>query len=79
MASKQDRIRKIVGEVAKKDRLPGEDESLFEAGVLDSFALADLVAALEAEFRVSVPDTDMRPRNFETLARIDSYLERIGA
>ncbi len=73
------RIKKIVMDVAKKERLPSADESLFDAGVLDSFALADLVAALEREFKVSVPDQDMRPRNFETLATIDAYLERLGA
>lgn len=76
---REDKIRKIVKDVAKKDRLPSVDESLFDSGVLDSFALADLVTALEKEFRVSVPDQDMRPRNFDTLSKIDSYLERLGA
>jgi acyl carrier protein len=48
---------------------------LFDSGYLDSFALADLVAALEKEFGVKIPDSDLNPRKFETVERIESYLE----
>ncbi|MGD0578711.1 MAG: phosphopantetheine-binding protein [Bryobacteraceae bacterium] len=54
---------------------PADDESLFESGTLDSFALPDLVMALEQEFGISIPDSDMNPRKFETLARMREYLD----
>jgi acyl carrier protein len=47
---------------------------LFDSGIIDSFALADLVSALEKEFSVSVPDSDLNPRKFDTIERIESYL-----
>jgi acyl carrier protein len=51
------------------------DESLFDSGVLDSFALADLVSAIEKEFHISIPDSDLSPKKFESIARIERYLD----
>jgi acyl carrier protein len=61
--------------VAKREITPAADESLFESGLLDSFALTDLVAAIEKEFGISIPDSDLSPRKFETLERIEAYLD----
>ena len=76
--SRQERILELVKSVSKNWRPVESEESLFEAGVLDSFALADLVGSLEQEFGVTVPDADLTPRKFESLAKIDSYLETHG-
>ena len=57
-------------------QLPADDsESLFESGLLDSFALPDLVSALEDEFAIKVPDRDLNPRKFDSIARIEAYLD----
>lgn len=57
-------------------KLPGdEEESLFDSGVLDSFALPDLVSGLEKEFGIKIPDADLNPRKFESMARIAEYVE----
>jgi len=57
-------------------QLPADDgESLFESGLLDSFALPDLVSALEEEFAMKVPDRDLNPRKFDSIARIEAYLD----
>ncbi|MBI4907102.1 MAG: acyl carrier protein [Acidobacteria bacterium] len=73
--SRQAKILEIVQSVAKKQVTPGSDESLFDSGLLDSFALPDLVSALEVEYHVRVPDSDLNPRKFDTIERIESYLE----
>ena len=52
---------------------PGDD--LFKMGVLDSFALVDFIAVLEAETGISVPDADVKPANFQTLEAIERYVE----
>jgi acyl carrier protein len=70
------RITNIVRQVAGKPVNPAADESLFESGLLDSFSLTDLVSALEAEFRVTVPDSDLTPRKFDSIERIQAYLEK---
>ena len=76
--NKQEKVLAIISQVTGKDVSPGEDQSLFESGILDSFALADLVAALESEFGIGIPDSDLTPRKFETVARIVSYLGARG-
>jgi acyl carrier protein len=71
----QTKIIEIVKQVAGKPIDPAPEESLFESGVLDSFTLADLVSALEAEFSVKIPDSDLSPRKFDSVARIQTYLQ----
>lgn len=70
----QERIFKVVQQVAQKAVPADPDESLFESGVLDSFALPDMVSELEKEFGIKVPDSDLNPRKFDSLARIADYI-----
>ena len=69
------KIVAIVRRVAAKPVDPAPDESLFESGMLDSFSLTDLVSALETEFSIRVPDADLTPRKFDSIVRIQAYLE----
>ena len=71
----QTKIIEIVKQVAGKPIDPTPEESLFESGVLDSFTLADLVSALEREFSLKIPDSDLSPRKFDSVARIQAYLQ----
>ena len=70
----QTRIVDIVRRVAGKPVQFAPDESLFESGLLDSFTLPDLVTALESEFSVRIPDSDLNPRKFDSVERIQAYL-----
>jgi acyl carrier protein len=54
---------------------PAPGDSLFESGLLDSFSLADLVSALEKEFSIRIPDADLQPRKFDSVERIEAYVE----
>lgn len=54
----------------------GEEESLLEAGVLDSMAIVKLIAFLEERFGVTLTDEEFDPENFETLKAIDGLVER---
>jgi acyl carrier protein len=74
----QNRIVDVLRQVAGKPIDPSPEESLFESGLLDSFALADFVAALEKEFHVRIPDSDMTPRKFDTVERIEAYVKSRG-
>jgi acyl carrier protein len=78
-ASVRERVLKILQSVASQPIAAAEDESLFESGLLDSFALPDLVSALEREFSIQVPDRDLNPRKFDSIARIEEYLAARGA
>jgi len=69
------RIVAILKGVAKKSDVPDASESLFDSGFLDSFALPDMVGELEREFGIKIPDSDLHPRKFESIERIESYIE----
>ncbi|MBL8233110.1 MAG: acyl carrier protein [Bryobacterales bacterium] len=72
---KRAKIIEIVRKVSKKDLQPAPDESLFDSGLLDSFALPDMVGALEEAFGITIPDADLNPRKFDSIERIEEYLE----
>ena len=65
----------ILKNVSKKNSVPASDESLFDSGFLDSFALPDMVGELETKFQIKIPDSDLNPRKFETISRIETYIE----
>jgi acyl carrier protein len=71
----QTKIVAILRQVAGKPIDPSPEESLFESGMLDSFSLADMVAALEKEFSIRIPDSDLSPRKFDSIARIQAYIQ----
>jgi acyl carrier protein len=71
----QPRLRAVVQKFAQKPVPDDPDESLFESGLLDSFALTDVVSALEEEFSIKVPDADLTPRKFDSIARMEAYIE----
>jgi acyl carrier protein len=75
---KRETIIGIIKKLSGKDA-PSPDEALFDSGYLDSFALPDLVGELEQQFGLKIPDSDLNPRKFESVDRIESYLASRGA
>ena len=39
----------------------------------------DFVSGLESEFGVSVPDSDLSARKFDTIDKVEAYLDAKGA
>ncbi|MCS7026466.1 MAG: phosphopantetheine-binding protein [Bryobacteraceae bacterium] len=68
-------ILEILRKVSNKDLNPAPEESLFDSGLLDSFALPEMVSALEQAFGITIPDSDLNPRKFDSIERIEQYLE----
>jgi acyl carrier protein len=71
----QARILKVLRQVTGKDINPGPDDPLFTSGMLDSFALTDFVSGLEIEFGVTIPDSDLSARRFDTISKVETYLD----
>lgn len=72
-------ILKVLHAVADPDLNPAPDESLFTSGQLDSFTLNDFITGLEGEFGVTIPDGDISARKFDTIEKVEQYLEAKGA
>ncbi len=53
------------------------DESLLDRGVIDSVGLISLVAFLEQEAGVRIPDDEIVPENFETIESMEAFVQRL--
>jgi len=73
--SKHPGILKVIHAVSDLSTDPAPDESLFDSGTLDSFTLPDLVTGLEKEFAIKIPDADLVPERFDTVNKIEAYLD----
>jgi acyl carrier protein len=52
----------------------GNTESLIETGIVDSTGLLELVSFIETRYGLEIPDQDLLPENFETIANISTYV-----
>lgn len=75
---RRQRLAALIEQVSGQPAPADDEQSLFESGLLDSFALPDLVSAIEESFGVKVPDADLNPRKFDSISRIQDYLENHG-
>jgi acyl carrier protein len=73
--TEREQIQQILQGISKAAVPENASESLFDAGVLDSFSLVDLVAGLESAFAIKIPDSDLNPRQFDSIERIEQYLK----
>jgi len=71
----RERIIDIVRRLARKPVECSPEESLFESGLLDSFTLPELVNTIESEFSIRIPDSDLTPRKFDSIIRIEAYIQ----
>jgi len=53
-----------------------ENEDLLSAGILDSLAILQLVAYIDKELAIEVPDEDVIYDNFKSINSLVSYLQR---
>ena len=59
-----------------RTKLPDRDSSLFLSGVLDSFTLVEFVTVLEKECGFRIDDADLRPENFDTIAKVEDFVQK---
>ena len=50
------------------------DEDLIARGVIDSFGLISLIAALESAFGIEIVEEDVVPEHFQTLERLTAFV-----
>jgi acyl carrier protein len=52
----------------------GDEENLFESGVLDSAGLVTFIGEIERHYGISIPDEDLLPENFASIAAMARYI-----
>lgn len=78
-SSPSERIEALIRSMLAKrgiDRAVGPDDDLSEVG-LSSLDTVNLMLAVEAEFDVKIPDRDMTPAHFRSVARIEALLDTL--
>jgi len=75
------RIRNFIVEnfYVAQDAALTDDTSLIETGIVDSTGVLEVIAFLEQEFSLSIPDRDILPANLDSIGRISAYVTRAGA
>lgn len=74
-----DRIMVLVRAILEKRaiaRAVGRDDDLSACGI-SSLDTVNLMLAVEAEFELKIPDRDMTPTNFRTMARIEALVGKL--
>ena len=78
-AAMTSRLAEIVRQVMpEKSTLTSiaSDADLYDAG-LTSMAMVKLMLAVEVEFDVSIPDEDLHPDNFRSIAAVEALVGRL--
>jgi acyl carrier protein len=73
-------ILAYLNQAARESRveMPDHDASLFDAGLLDSFSLVEFVSLIEEEYGLHVSDAELKPDNFDSIAKIETFVAKAG-
>ena len=72
------RVRHFIEEnfLFREDRAAiSDNESLIDAGLIDSTGVLELVGFLETAFSIQVADADIVPENLDSIRTIVNYVE----
>lgn len=69
------KIREIITELSGRE-ITDEKINLLADGYLDSFAIVNLIAAIEDKFGITVAAEDILPQNFATIEDIAAMIKR---
>ncbi len=72
----EDRVRQFIKDSFLVDDVL-DDESFLARGIIDSLGVMQLVSFIESELGDKVPDTHLIPENFDSIARMAAYVERM--
>lgn len=61
------------------DKKLGDDDSLLEAGIVDSTGILELINHLEERYGIKVDDDELVPENLDTIAGIAAFLAKKAA
>ena len=74
MTETEEIIRTILVSIGQAPVPSSATASLYDAGVIDSFGVIDLVSSLEKAFNFQVEDQEMVPMRFQTIAQITEFV-----
>jgi acyl carrier protein len=79
MQSIEQEIRQFVIDnflYGETERVPANDDSLLEQGIVDSTGILEVVAFLESRFGIEIHEHELVPLNLDSLNRIADFVAR---
>ena len=72
----KDQIIEILSDI--RDDVDAAREDLIDAGILSSLDIIQLIGALNDEFDISIPATEIKPQNFNSVDAMVKMVERLS-
>jgi acyl carrier protein len=78
MAGLESEIRQFIADkfLFGDDKKLGDNESLLEAGIVDSTGILEIVAHIEGHYGIKVENDELVPENLDTIANIGVFLKK---
>jgi acyl carrier protein len=78
MTTAKDEIRQFIADrfLFGDDKKLGDNDSLLEAGIIDSTGILELISHLEERYGIKVNDDELVPENLDTIAGIAAFLAK---
>jgi acyl carrier protein len=78
MTASENDIRELLGSIVGPELAAdaGDEEQLFERGIVDSLQLLELVATLESRYGFHIEGDELLPENFGSVRAMTSYVNR---
>ena len=57
-------------------KIPGDDDSFLEKGIIDSTGVLELVSFLEETFNIKIEDEELVPDNLDSINKITTFIQK---
>ncbi|HEX5000516.1 MAG TPA: acyl carrier protein [Terriglobia bacterium] len=58
------------------DKLPSNDDSLLEQGIIDSTGVLEMVTFLEQKYGIVIDESELAPANLDSISRLVNFVIR---
>ena len=59
-----------------REKLPGDDDSFLQNGLIDSTGILEVVNFIEEKFGIGVEDDELVPENLDSVRRLAGFIMR---
>jgi len=74
-------IRVLLADISNSERLAAvnDTDDLFDAGILDSFGVLQVIDKIEDKFEISIPNVELVPQNLWSVMAMIELIKRLSA
>ena len=74
-------IRELLADISNSERLGtvNDTDDLFDAGIIDSFGVLQVIEKIEDKFDISIPSDELVPQNLWSVTAMMELIKRLSA